>query len=399
MDGTAPSALQELVTLSGDTRQARLQRALKAIRTHLGMDVAFVSEFTGDRRTFRYVDCDKVLEGISPGVSAPLEQTYCKRVVDGALPEISGSADVSAVPPDPVLTGAMPIGSYASVPIRLSDGSVYGTFCAIGTAEDESLNPRDLKMMRAFADMAAEQIEEEVKANRQRRELKRRIQSVLDKDELTVVYQPIVNVMKNAVIGYESLSRFSTEPRRSPDVWFAEATEAGLDTTLEMRAITKALAALPSLPGKAYISVNASPSQIASGEFARLVQGRACHRVVLEITEHAVITDYDEVRRACEMLRNRGIRVAIDDAGSGYASFRHILTLEPDFIKLDMSLTRGIDSDSRRQALAAAFVAFASKTSSEIIAEGIETQAELEALKQLGVTKAQGYLLGRPGPL
>ena len=98
-------------------------------------------------------------------------------------------------------------------------------------------------------------------------------------------------------------------------------------------------------------------------------------------------------------LRERGIRLAIDDAGSGYASFRHILSLTPDFIKLDASLTHNIEADARRQALTAAFVGFASKTSSEIVAEGLETQAGLATPRELGVTRAQGYLLGKPGPL
>jgi EAL domain-containing protein (putative c-di-GMP-specific phosphodiesterase class I) len=121
-------------------------------------------------------------------------------------------------------------------------------------------------------------------------------------------------------------------------------------------------------------------------------------RVVLEITEHAVIDDYEQVLQAFTALRTRGIRLAIDDAGSGYASFRHIISLEPDFIKLDTTLTRDIDRDNRRQALVSAFVAFAGRTRSEIIAEGVETGAARDTLKVLGVNKAQGYLFGRPGP-
>lgn len=182
-------------------------------------------------------------------------------------------------------------------------------------------------------------------------------------------------------------------------MWFAEAAEAGLGATLEMAAIHKALRPLAGIPSDSYVSVNASPANIETGEFARALEGVSPQRVVLEITEHATIADYSVVLSACQELRARGIRLAIDDAGSGYASFRHILSLEPDFIKLDMSLTRDIDTDGRRQALIAAFVAFAEKTGSELIAEGIETTSELEALKALGVRKGQGYLLGRPGPL
>src|SRR5689334_11409176 len=110
-----------------NTVEDKLQRGLRDVRTHLGMDVAFMSEFTEDQRTFRYVDSDQTLPGISPGISAPLEATYCKRVVDGELPTLAGRADTSGLQPDPVISDAIELGSYVSVPIRLSDGSIYGT--------------------------------------------------------------------------------------------------------------------------------------------------------------------------------------------------------------------------------------------------------------------------------
>ena len=396
------AALRDIAELRADRRKQgddRLQRALRTIRAHLDMDVAFISEFRENQRTFRYVDCDRAFEGMSPGVSAPLESTYCHRVVTGVMPAMSGNADVSACPEDPIITKAMPVGAYASIPIRLSDGSLYGTFCAIGVSPDESLNDRDLRMMQAFADMAAEEIEGDLVVSRQRREIRARVQSALDGDALEAVYQPIFDIVNNTLVGYEALIRFLADPGRGPDVWFSEAAEVGLDTALEMRALDKALCGLAAAPPGTYISVNASPSHIIAGDFTQLLQDIPCERVVLEITEHAAIHDYEEVLRACRTLRERGIRLAIDDAGSGYASFRHILSLSPDFIKLDASLTQNIESDRRRQALTAAFVGFASKTSSEIVAEGLETQAGLDTLRALGVTRAQGYLLGKPGPL
>jgi predicted signal transduction protein with EAL and GGDEF domain len=97
-------------------------------------------------------------------------------------------------------------------------------------------------------------------------------------------------------------------------------------------------------------------------------------------------------------LRALGVRIAIDDAGAGYASMRHILSIEPDLIKLDMSLTRGIDQDRKRRALASALIAFAHETRIDIVAEGVETAAELDTLRELGVRKVQGYFLARPGP-
>ena len=119
-------------------------------------------------------------------------------------------------------------------------------------------------------------------------------------------------------------------------------------------------------------------------------------RIVVEMTEHAPVGDYDGLNTALQPLRDAGARVAVDDAGAGFASLRHILLLAPDIIKLDISLTRGIDSDRSRRALSYALVAFARETQTTIVAEGIETEAELRALRDIGVTHGQGFLLARP---
>ena len=122
-------------------------------------------------------------------------------------------------------------------------------------------------------------------------------------------------------------------------------------------------------------------------------------RIVLELTEHTRIDDYPALLEALDELRQHGVRIAVDDAGAGYAGLQQILGLRPDIIKLDVDLTRGIDTDPVRRALAACLVRFGEDTNSVIVAEGIETAAELETLRQLGVPWGQGYLLARPGPL
>jgi EAL domain-containing protein (putative c-di-GMP-specific phosphodiesterase class I) len=179
-------------------------------------------------------------------------------------------------------------------------------------------------------------------------------------------------------------------------VWFREAAETGLGTALEMAAVK---AALPSVPESTYLAVNASPQTILSPELSRALEGLPAERIVLEITEHAHVEDYDQLLGALQPLRQAGIRVAVDDAGAGYASLQHILQLKPDLIKLDMALTRNIDADRPRRALASALIGFAQETGSRIIAEGVETAGELAVLRDLGVEKAQGYFLGRPTSL
>ncbi len=145
--------------------------------------------------------------------------------------------------------------------------------------------------------------------------------------------------------------------------------------------------------------MNVSPETILSGDLPDALSGMPAARIVLEITEHAHIDDYDRLLRVLYPLRNRGVQIAVDDAGVGYSSLQRILQLQPDLIKLDITLTRNISLDPARRALASALVAFARETGSRIIAEGVETQAELNTLRSIGIQKAQGYFLGRPMPI
>jgi EAL domain-containing protein (putative c-di-GMP-specific phosphodiesterase class I) len=298
-------------------------------------------------------------------------------------------------------TASVPIGSHLSVPLRLPDGKIYGTFCCFSFRPDLMLNERDLHLMKAFAELIAYQIDTNVESMRSRAEKTERIQSILRSDGPSIVYQPIFLLQDNALVGAESLSRFPSEPKRGPDQWFAEAGEVGLEIELELKAIGNALLGYRPifLQDALYLGLNSSPHTIISGRFFDLLEGLAPERVVLEITEHDHVDDYAELRRALAPLRARGVKLAVDDAGSGYASMRHILNLQPDVIKLDVSLTRGIDADKMRRALASALIEFAQQTSCQIVAEGIETKPELETLRNLGVHAAQGYYLSKPLPI
>jgi len=147
------------------------------------------------------------------------------------------------------------------------------------------------------------------------------------------------------------------------------------------------------------MSINASPATAASTGLAELLESRPLHRLVLEVTEHDAVTDYEVLIASLKDMRARGLRLAVDDMGSGYANLRHILELHPDVIKLDVALTRGIDLDTPRRALAASFTTFARQIGAKIVAEGMETRSEYETLRELGVHLGQGYYLARPGGL
>jgi EAL domain-containing protein (putative c-di-GMP-specific phosphodiesterase class I) len=211
------------------------------------------------------------------------------------------------------------------------------------------------------------------------------------------VYQPVAEVHSGFVVGVEALARFPGEPARSPDVWFAEADRVGLGVDLQLLAIQQALPALERLPREVFLAVNLTPAVILDPA-RRLLQmtGDVLDRLVLELTEQVPVEDYDVLNAAIAPLRERGACLAVDDTGAGYAGLRHLVALAPEVVKLDLSLTRGIDHDPPRRALASALVTFGRDTGARIVAEGVETAAEFEALRALEVPLAQGYLIGRP---
>ncbi|MDB5798089.1 MAG: hypothetical protein JWP36_1991 [Paucimonas sp.] len=385
-------------TIDGRYDATALPDILSAVRKHLRMDIAFMSEFTDGRRVFRNVDA----AGDAPikvGGSDPLEDSYCQRVVDGRLPALMQDArEVEEAAKLPA-THALPVGAHLSVPVKLSDGTIYGTFCAFSYSADHSLNARDLEMMHVFADLAARLVERERKIALTTHDALQRIQSALDHDELSIVFQPIYNLLENRMVGLEALSRFSAMPLRSPDVWFNEASEVGLGRDLEKKAAQMALRYLDQIPDDIYVSVNMSPEHVLDGTLAAALEGVPLQRVILEITEHSAVVAYSELAECLAPLRAAGLQVAIDDAGAGYASFRHILNLAPDRIKLDMSITKNIDRDPSRRALAAAFSRFSDEIGSKLIAEGVETPEELATLESLGVVRAQGNYLSAALPL
>ncbi len=373
--------------------------ALAAVRKHLGMEVAYISEFVGDRSVFRSVDAPGLEAMIKAGDSFSLDDIYCRHILAGRLPELMADTADHALAQSIPITKAVPIGAHMSVPLRLPDGSAYGMFCCLSPHPNRSLNDRDLQIMRVFAEVAAHQINDELQTERALQNSRDSIEQVIEQELFTILYQPIFRFEPFALRGFEALCRFSAQPYRAPDVWFKEADAAGLGVRLELAVLRKALQALPSLPENIFVSVNASPDTIVSGQLNALLEPCPKHRVVLEVTEHAEVKDYDALLAAMRPLRQSGIRLAIDDAGAGYSSFQHIIRLNPDIIKLDMSLTRAVDKDLGRQALASALSFFARSTGSEIVAEGIESHSEFATLPTLGVTKGQGYLLGRPAEL
>jgi EAL domain-containing protein (putative c-di-GMP-specific phosphodiesterase class I) len=197
------------------------------------------------------------------------------------------------------------------------------------------------------------------------------------------------------VVGFEALTRFDdgTPPERR----FSLAEAVGMGPELEAATARAALLAAAELPSRAWVSVNVSPTRLADQRLLRLASLAKRRPVVLEITERLAIEDYAAARDALDRIAG-AFDVAVDDAGAGFASLRHIIELRPRYVKLDLQLVRGVDGDPARQAMIAGMVYFARDTGCLLIAEGVERAAERDTLRRLGVPFGQGFLFGRPAP-
>ncbi|MFL6205438.1 MAG: EAL domain-containing protein [Acidimicrobiales bacterium] len=249
----------------------------------------------------------------------------------------------------------------------------------------------------AMAQLSNRLLAEEQVAMRTLR-MRQKIGAVISQSTFTVVFQPIVDVDSDTAVGAEALTRFP-ERGRPVDQWIRDAEAVGLLVPLELALARAALLEMPNLEPGLAMAVNVSPTTVLSGRLHEILTGVAVDRVILELTEHAKVDDYPALRMALSRWRERGMRLAVDDAGGGYSSFAHIIELAPELIKLDASLVRDVHASTHRQALVRAVISFADEMGVRVVAEGVETEAELGELRRLGAHLAQGFHLGRPRTL
>ena len=220
------------------------------------------------------------------------------------------------------------------------------------------------------------------------------VQGLIKAGQVRVAIQPVVALQTGRVVGHEALSRFGG--RVPTDRWFKAASKYNLGGELERLTLHAALQLLPALPAAEFLAVNVSPAALGDPQVVALLDAVDLSRVVVEITEHEAVADYIVTRAALDRLRRAGARIAVDDTGAGFASLRHVLMLQPDVIKLDTSLTRGIETDKRQQDLVRAVTVFGEQVGADVLAEGIETQGQLDQLRHIGVHLGQGWHLGVP---
>src|SRR3954462_2685614 len=228
----------------------------------------------------------------------------------------------------------------------------------------------------------------------------RAIERVLTEPELVrPVFQPIVDLDRGVACGYEMLARFVSPIKASPLAWLAEAERRGLDTQLEAMLVEAGLEALAWLPDGCFLTINVSPRGLAAESVTALLAAReSLEGVVIEVTEQAVVEDYDDLEYVLRSLRAAGAAIAVDDAGAGYASLHHIVELRPQFVKLDRSLVADLDRDPTKLAVIESLITFSSRIDAWIVAEGVERAEEMAALQHMRVPLCQGSWLGMPSP-
>jgi diguanylate cyclase (GGDEF)-like protein len=225
------------------------------------------------------------------------------------------------------------------------------------------------------------------------------LEDVVARRRFELVFQPIADLRSGEILALESLARFTAEPALPPNVWLEEAERAGLRIPLEHELLRASLATLADVPEHIALSVNLSPAAAEDPALHDVLDGAALHRLVLELTDHRQLADYEPLAEALAPLRAAGLRLAVDDSGQGLSSLQQVAQLAPNFLKVNRTLTRDIDRDATKHALAYALSAFAAQLDASVIAEGLETPGELRTLRDLGAQSGQGYLLARPRPL
>jgi EAL domain-containing protein (putative c-di-GMP-specific phosphodiesterase class I) len=376
--------------------EQQVAELLRTARKSLGMSVAFLSRMDGTTQHLEVVDSSVPLV-FRDGITLEQESSFCQLVLDGRLPAVMPDMRTSPLAMSLPVARVPRIRSYVTTPVRLSDGSVYGTFCAFGLTTDPELTSRDKSLMDVLAAAAATVIEPGLRQEQQRAEVEERLEPLLQQGGPVVLLQPIVDLGTGERTGAEALSRFPAEWGKTPDVVFAEAHGVGLGDRLELLALERAAALLPQVPG--YVSMNVSPATLLTPACLDLLAALPLPRVLLELSEHDQVEDYATLAAALDPLRAQGMRLAIDDVGAGFSSLRHIVVTSPDVIKMDRSIVSGLDTDPVLAKLAHSLVEFAHGIDVRVVAEGVETPAEHAVLRTLGVDSGQGWLFGRPAPV
>jgi len=320
-------------------------------------------------------------------------------VADRVLEALSEPFSIGSLPVTLSASVGVAIGRAGEVSadelLRNADIAMYAAKRAGKGCSEVFRADHHAELARRFPSRAGEEADRVTWFERSENERNEVLRLLRADDAIAPVFQPIISLRDGELAGYEALARFPQDSAsRPPNVWFAQAHRCGLGVELETRAVLAALAAAQNAP-RGYVSINVSPAALRAPQLLAQLPSDL-DGVVVEITEHELVADGERLRSTLADLRERGARIAVDDAGAGYAGLRQLMVLRPDLIKLDRGLIEGVAEDHAKQALVECFVRFAHRTAAAVCAEGIESEQDLIALARLDVTYGQGYAIARP---
>jgi EAL domain-containing protein (putative c-di-GMP-specific phosphodiesterase class I) len=374
-----------------------LVELLDVLRRRLHMDLAWLGRLEGDLLVLQVVSGDTAAFGLDQGASVRRAGSLYAKVLSGEipslLPDLRADPRTSHVP----VVGELDIGSYAATPVTDSEGRVYGMLGCLGRQPCPSLHQSDGGFLRLLASFLTEFVIDLRRLWDARTAVWRPIRELLDQGGPRMFFQPVVELATGRTVGVEALARF-TGVSQGPQDLFAAAAGVGLGLELETAAIRNALRVLPDMPPDVILAVNASPTTVSDGLIDVIVGTGTPQRVAVEITEHDHIGDDQDLLRPVEVLRGHGIHIAVDDVGSCYSGLEQLLQLRPEVIKMDYFITHDIHRDPARRAVAAGLTKVAAEIGGRVVAEGIESTAELDAVVEAGIAYGQGNLLGLPTP-
>lgn len=368
---------------------------LEALRARLDMDVAFVSRQIGStHRIFTHV----AARGRAPLMSGDHnanDNSLCWLVIQGKLPERVTDTSLYENAMCLPVVDQLNVRSHFSVPLRRRDGRVHGSLCCFSYRPRPDIDERDMQVLRSVAAIVSDQIEGRIELEERGEEAGREIARLMAADDIAIIHQPIYDLTDWHLIGHECLMRNKADPERSPLELLERARTAGKTLELELHVARKALATLDRAHPERFIAINVSPATLTSQALAALIPEGLEARLVIELNQQETAPQQAAVRQAIEAWKARAW-VAVNSAGAGFAGLQTLVDLGPDIVKIDRDFLGGLAADPARRALVKALVQFASETGVTLIAQGVETREDLQALRELGVRFAQGYILGKP---
>jgi len=380
---------------SSDNPFATAAALIEPLVRNTSLTTASIMWFTSDDRTVLLAIIGKnVPVFLTPGSALPAERNEVLRHQARSGPWITGWTVSEGDSGYSRGIAAMGVDTVAYMPIS-NEGRIIGLMGgAISRAEGGQVTMAEhVPMLAEVADVAASALGPAIARLEERSTATQLIDVILDENQYWPVFQPVRELATDRVVGYEALSRFDAAiPTQR---LFVQAALLGRGKELEIATMKAAVKAAATLPADCWVSLNSSAALLVDTDTVASLLASVDRPVVVELSEHDVVTDYEPIAEALRRL-GPGRSLAVDDAGAGFATLRHILEVRPAYVKLDLGLVQGVSSDLTRRALVAGFVHFARDAKFTLVAEGIEDAADLRMLKKLGVSLGQGYLLGRP---